>query len=62
MREVVIKLSQVLQKCLSTQDSCTAAAGTAVLLSSLTRTLLEESITGFEFASGIPAAWEARCL
>lgn len=26
------------------------------MLSSLTRTLLEESITGFEFASGIPGS------
>ena len=53
---VVIKLSQDFAKVSVDPDSCTAAAGTAVLLSSLTRTLLEESITGFEFASGIPGS------
>lgn len=31
-------------------------AGTAILLSSLARMILEESLTGFEFASGIPGS------
>ena len=53
---VVIKLSQDFAKVSVDLDSCTAAAGTAVLLSSLARTLLSESLTGFEFASGIPGS------
>ena len=37
-------------------DSVYVRAGAAVLLSSLARTLLNESLSGFEFASGIPGS------
>ena len=38
-------------------DSVYVRAGAAVLLSSLARTLLNESLSGFEFASGIPGSF-----
>lgn len=37
-------------------DKYQVTAGTAILLSTLARMILEESLTGFEFASGIPGS------
>jgi len=56
---VVIKLSQesfsevVFEEC---GDKCKVTCGTGILLSTLARMLLEKSLTGFEFASGIPGS------
>lgn len=37
-------------------DSCMVTAGASILLSTLAKILLNESLTGFEFASGIPGS------
>lgn len=56
---VVIKLSQesfsevAFEEC---GDKYKVTCGTGILLSTLARTLLEKSLTGFEFASGIPGS------
>lgn len=38
-------------------ERCLVKAGSAILLSTLAKALLEESLTGFEFAAGIPGSF-----
>lgn len=53
---IVIKLSDDMAYAHVLEDGLTVKAGASILLSSLSKILLNENLTGFEFASGIPGS------
>ncbi len=53
---IVIRLSDDMAYVSVMDDGVTVRAGASILLSTLSRILLDENLTGFEFASGIPGS------